>query len=175
MDGLLRYFDSTIEYPGASILDGMRQGVLYKYVNSWFAHGALCIVGNRVKAWLLERYDAFDADRYAEVDRKTAENPCRWIEWDEFRDDIVLLARGDEPGQWYLFWFDRDVSDCRLGRFETTDTIDVIAANIEQWIEAQTDRTQTGVVRTDDSGCHGWESLSDWRRLPDKWAHRLTF
>lgn len=170
----LRYFDHTVEYPGVDLFDGMEWGIFYHYVNNWFVQGALCLVGQRVRAWLLERYEAFDPDRLAEVERKTTENPHRWIEWDEFEDDIIVLARGDKPGEWWLFWFDRDVSDCSLGRFRTEDDADTISANIDRWINGRTDHGQAGVVRTDDSGC-GWETLTAWRRLPDAWAQRLTF
>lgn len=171
---IARYLPDAVEYPGGSLFDGMEWGVLYKYVNNWLVQGALCLAGRASRAWLLERYDAFDPANYAEIERKSTENSCRWINWSEFDDDVIVLARGDGAGEWWLFWFDQDVSDCRLGRFKSDDDLDTISAAIEQWIDSKTDHAKAGVVRSDDSGC-GWETLSAWRRLPDEWAPRLTF
>jgi hypothetical protein len=42
----------------------------------------------------------------------------------DFQDDIIILANArhlnlTDSKMWYYFWFDRDCSDCCIGRFET--------------------------------------------------------
>ena len=59
----------------------------------------------------------------------------------DFQDDVLILSKAknddDSDTVWVYFWYDRDCSDCCIGRFVTTlhdqlvlDSFDTYAANI---------------------------------------------
>ena len=50
-------------------------------------------------------------------------------------DDIVILAKAKNGACWWFFWYDRDVSDCFIGRFETKDADETVKANFAEYAE----------------------------------------
>ena len=36
-----------------------------------------------------------------------------------------------------FFWFDMDVSDCSIGRFETSDSKNIVFESLKNWLDEQ--------------------------------------
>jgi hypothetical protein len=91
----------------------------------------------------------------------------------DLEDDTILLCRGpdDHPYEWWIFWFDQDVSDCCVGCFQTDGNEATVIADFHTWIESLCDRTKQGMERTYEGGT-GWETISDWMPLPVEYLRR---
>lgn len=136
-----RYFRESIEYPNpAETMLGL--GVLHEYVSSQF----LAAWVNSIEidaAWLLTRYSPHSKN-VADVDALNKGDHCN-TPLDKLVDDDVLILghvevrkltqpcvlcgasefdpRSDETQRvWWFLWYDRDVSDCAIGRFTTDDS-----------------------------------------------------
>lgn len=56
-----------------------------------------------------------------------------------FRNDVLILQKlihEDHPVQYLFFWFDEDVSDCSIGRFETDDPEEVVIQKFENYVKS---------------------------------------
>jgi hypothetical protein len=58
---------------------------------------------------------------------------------DQFQDDVHILTKVEceVTGKvlYYYFWYDRDCSDCCIGRFETTDDEETVVAAFDKAME----------------------------------------
>lgn len=55
-----------------------------------------------------------------------------------FQNDVLILQKlihEDHPLQYLFFWFDEDVSDCSIGRFETDDPEEVVIQEFENYVK----------------------------------------
>lgn len=55
----------------------------------------------------------------------------------DFQDDVMILAKittDEDKTLWYFFWFDRDCSDCSIGRFLTNDTDEEVIASFTEYV-----------------------------------------
>jgi hypothetical protein len=58
----------------------------------------------------------------------------------DFQDDLVFLAIVPEKKKhckgkmWYYFWYDRDCSDCCIGRFRSTDSEENIFKSFDEFV-----------------------------------------
>lgn len=163
---------ATEEYPGAKLLSGLEHGVFYYYVSSSYLEGIVNYT-KPVAGVLLERYDVLDRAKAQTIIDTRVVKRIGHPRLEAFEDDVILLctpnstseADGD-PNEYYMFWFDRDVSDCCVGRFNSTDTREQVIADFKMWVESLCDRSQQGAVRKNANGCGGWEKTSDWMELP---------
>lgn len=159
------------EYPGAKLLNGLEHGVFYCYVSSSYLEGIVNYT-KPIAGVLLERYNVLNRTKAESIIDTRVKKGIGHPSLEAFEDDVLLLCTPDstseadgDPNEYYVFWFDRDVSDCCVGRFNSTDTREQVIADFKTWVESLCDRSQQGVVRKDASGC-GWEKTSDWMDLP---------
>lgn len=88
-----------------------------------------------VKAFVIRRYsdDGEDSELVEKV-KKWHDEQQYHTKLNVFGDDVLLLGRS-ERGDWWYFWFDCDVSDCSIGKFEDELGADVpteFAAYVEE-------------------------------------------
>lgn len=142
------YFTDDIEYPGDVALNPLPMGVSYSYISSTFLNGFINYV-TPVKAFVLGRYHAWDEEinhtisvmdppgsfNWTKKECKTKDDLFRELAKEnvmchvnldyDFQDDVLILATaGEIEGEgacYFYFWYDRDCSDCCIGRFVTTD------------------------------------------------------
>jgi len=134
-----KYFPDEVEYPhicgGEPILE---PGRLWSYVSNTLLNGFLNYP-TIVAGMLLTRYrshsiNSAGLDRFRLADSKKLLH-TDMDEW--FEDDVHLLGRDDlgrdynysdpkEPITYWYFWYDMDCSDCSIGRFVTTDPLEVV-------------------------------------------------
>ena len=63
----------------------------------------------------------------------------------DFQDDVLILSRAGKrsiptiaglyTSIWYFFWYDRDCSDCSIGRFSTTDSDEIVIKLFSEYVE----------------------------------------
>lgn len=141
-DFISKHFD-CIDYPDP-VATMMEPGILQRYVSSTFLNGWINYV-TPIKAFLITRYRPHSQNVKDLAEFKKAPPFHSRLE-KAFHDDILLLARhpvrdwtapsGRFTNEYWFFWFDRDVSDCQIGRFHTDepvkDVIDSFAAYAEE-------------------------------------------
>lgn len=135
---IMDYFDDEVDYPSDVALNPLPMNTLYCYISSTFLDGFINYV-TPLKVFVLDRYE----------DDKTEE--IKTIKYEVHRklsclgDDIIILAKiesEDEPAinRFMFFWFDMDVSDCQIGRFETTDKPFQVFEALNNWLELEKEK-----------------------------------
>lgn len=142
------YFENQVGYPKDIALNPLPLGTEYQYVSSDFLNGFINYV-TIVKAHVLGRYHAWDEELQEPHTISVQEGSFNWVKKecktkdelyaaltvkgatyhvhldDDFQDDVLILAEAGktELGQvcYVFFWYDRDCSDCCIGRFATDD------------------------------------------------------
>lgn len=120
-----KYFSSYEEYPDPA--ESMLEiGLYHEYVSSTFLNGWINYV-DIIAARLITRYNekgyqgnVDDLNHFNDDSTDTYHTKLGNF----FNDDVFILAK-NRPSRWYdnvkpvywFFWFDRDVSDCCIGRF----------------------------------------------------------
>lgn len=129
MSDFIDRFDSSIDYPDLTEhVDLLPVGVLHCYVPSTFLNGWINHV-KPVRAYLRTRYQT------REVNERAVAAFCKMEHAHAdlgrmFEDDIDILAR-DAAGCWWYLGFDRDVSDCAIGRFRTDERDDAVVPDFD--------------------------------------------
>jgi len=163
----LDYFTQEVEYPDDVASNPLPLNVWWSYISSTFLNGFINYV-DPIKVFVLDRYTRW-TDDVDEISIREPPGAFQWSKFKGtkekvlelaseegrvfhaslkmFDDDVVVLSRpkksrnGHQPGGYVFFWFDCDVSDCCIGRFETEDSEeDVVAAFVEwvEWVSANT-------------------------------------
>lgn len=130
------YMPIDYEYPEPACVPmvGSDEGVSFSYVSETFLNGWINYV-TVVSAYLVTRYGKY-AGNVADLETWKKDPPFHADLSDAFSDDVHLLARAKD-GAWWYFWFDRDCSDCMIGRFVTSDADDVVRANFDEYIRVR--------------------------------------
>lgn len=157
------YFDDNIDYPNEVVHNPIPYGTVWCYISSTFLNGIINYV-KPISCFVLDRYTADDenvSDRNFTVCNKGEFGKChKWegtkkelikaittgekemyhTDMNCFGDDIALLAEietneEDGKGRYMFFWFDCDVSDCCIGKFETTDTKEEVVQSMINWLD----------------------------------------
>ena len=148
------YADETVDYP--EVLAGeeiLPVGTFWSYVSSHFLNGLLLYV-EPMACWVLNRYQPMSEPYADTVSARTIEGTKFFFNKQEainyvstypshfshtklniFEDDLILLAKVKDH-QYILFWFDQDVSDCCVIRFNTEDVFEEICGHIEDWMNS---------------------------------------
>jgi len=146
-----KYFPDKISYPGLSILN-IQPGTFYEYVCT----PPLNLVSLRLRApitraCLITRYSKFsDNQKAAEKLREPKFLGFHFDVGEKVEDDILILAKGDNPDPllnedvWWVLWFDRDCSDCRMGYFKTDDPDSLVISTFEEYMIALTKEMSEG-------------------------------
>lgn len=106
------YFRVKREYPDPVTIP-LVPGTLYEYVSSTFLNGWVNYTGIFKKAYLINRYRSREENEPL-VDAWHQKPPFH-ADLRSLKDDILLLTKHEFGGWWY-YWFDRDCSDCCVGR-----------------------------------------------------------
>ena len=149
---VMKYFSDNVDYP--NVLNGeiLPDGTLWSYVSSTFLNGFINYI-RPVKCYLMNRYRDWDEvredgdlkchfrspenNKWEDKIFKTKEELYQFVikntsglmhtHLDIFNDDILVLGKvRDTPNKYVFFWFDRDVSDCCIGIFNTEDSEEVV-------------------------------------------------
>ena len=153
MQFLHKYFDDHIEFPSNVAGNPIPVGVYWQYISSTFLNGFINYV-KIIDATLMERYVKWED----KLDR--GESYYNGGAWKEFKgtkqelfdlvheqsnsmfhtkmhmfgDDVIILAKcEDNPYMYFLFWYDMDCSDCRIGKFTTIESEEVIKKDFQDW------------------------------------------
>lgn len=102
-------FETNEDYPQDVAERGVPENTLYSYISSTFLDGVINYV-KPIKAVMIERYDNNDntevvAEFNKEHHSKLAALP----------DDVLIAAQ--TKNDYWFFWYDKDCSDCFIGRF----------------------------------------------------------
>lgn len=161
MKTIMDYFTDDIEYPNEITLNIMPFGELWSYISSTFLNGFVNY-SKPIACYVVDRYTSPNekiGDRNFTVCNKGEFG--KWHKWegtkielieaikanqkqmghtklDCFGDDVILLGEISD-GKYIFFWFDMDVSDCCIGRFETDDKKEDVILSVENWLKAQKD------------------------------------
>lgn len=147
------YFYDTVEYPTNVVGEILPINTLWSYISNSFLEGFINYV-NIDCAYVLGRYQDWDAEfdepivlHGAHPEQKscttksevfefiTTVKQCHTKIW-SFQDDVVLLSRArHDPSIYLYFWFDCDVSDCCIGRFQTHDTHEQVVEKFKKHVE----------------------------------------
>lgn len=161
-DDIKDYFHEEVEYPNDIAENPLPLGRLLSYVSSTFLNGFINYV-LPIEAAILNRYVPLDWVMDEALEGKTYQEPAGSFKWKSFPsgilkkelielltqpnrlasadlglfdDDIVLLATAKtDPTIYYFFWFDQDVSDCQIGRFHTSDDVEVVREKFDKFVE----------------------------------------
>ncbi len=147
------YFTDVISYP-QFLLDKeiLPVGTLYQYVSSTFLNGIVNYC-QPIQCYVLDRYthrNSIIELKYC--DGKDWHTFCgeKHVAIENFRtgkfknlngtiscfyDDVIILGQLSDDLYIY-FYFDYDISDCAVGRFETNDNREKIIESIEDYIDA---------------------------------------
>lgn len=157
MSKFLDYFPYNEEYPDVSG-EILPLGGLWSYISKSFLNGFVNY-STPVKAFLMHRYEpSYEVNRRVAESfnrEKTTHTDLSWLD-----DDILILSRSKDL-EWWFFWFDRDVSDCSIGRFSTNDDWDTVIKRFEYYVEER--QKELGYVdhkekplELDTSRMNGW-------------------
>lgn len=141
----INYFHSYIDYPKDIAINPLPINVLYNFVSVSFLNGFINYV-KPIKAFVLCHYYKWNEPIDHTISIQNPPNSCYWIKKRcktkselyntliipgitfhvncdiDFQDDVVILAKtGSIDGKscYFIFYYDRDCSDCSIGRFVT--------------------------------------------------------
>lgn len=171
------YFEDNIDYPKAVAHDPLPYGTAWNYISSTFLNGFINYV-TPIKVYQIDRYTHENAGLEVEYgERQNLEAGWKKLCFTKaelrklvveekiyfahtnlhvFGDDIIVLAQitgGVEPDgkeRYMFFWFDCDVSDCSIGKFETTDTQEMVIQSLLNFLDRERKRNQGIVIEPED-------------------------
>lgn len=112
----LELFNENIDYPQNIAECGVPENTLYNYVPNSFLNGFINHV-TPIRAIMVERYGD-DEDREQNPLSIQQFNKQPHADLSELSDDVLILA--ETTNSYWLFWYDKDVSDCSIGRVNKT-------------------------------------------------------
>ena len=155
------YFCGFQDYPKGIAFSPLPVNILYNYISNTFLNGFINYV-TIVKAFVIGRYHDWD-EEFEEPVEKGIKQESDWenktfktknelynvfthpdvachAELDnDFQDDVLILSKThsstDNSYLWVYFWFDRDCSDCSIGRFQTEDSDEAVIASFEKYVK----------------------------------------
>jgi len=131
ISNFLDYFDDHVEYPGDTVAGNpLPINEFWQYISSTFLDGFINYV-DIIEGYQIHRYRAPDVTK--------RENFAKMSEFHSnlsvAEDDVLILADArTNDGLYYFFWFDRDVSDCCIGRFLTEDSREKVLENFRAYV-----------------------------------------
>lgn len=150
------YFDDRIEYPDDIAENILPYGTVWEYISSTFLNGLINYT-EPIAWYVIDRYNSKDNIINNNVFNKNED--FNWYDWEgtkeeyintiinekistyhtdlnSFEDDVVILSKISKNG-YMFFYFDRDVSDCCIGRFETDDKENDVIKSVENWLDKE--------------------------------------
>lgn len=158
------YFKYNESYPQNLVYNPLELNVDLEYVSNTYLDAFINYVKIK-KAYLIDRYTPWEEEFDEPPTIQVMDSPksFNWIDvtlhnkqqlYDyltqehirlstklrEFSDDVIILANvidaeKNDTNQWIYFWYDNDVSDCSIGRFETLDSEEVITDCFNKFVK----------------------------------------
>src|SRR6266545_2290727 len=143
------YFTETVEFPREVAHNPLPYGTVWVYISSTFLNGFINYV-QPISCFVVDRYTPPDQALENKKFRMSKKNAIESIisgkenfshtDLHCLEDDIILLAEievneKDVLNKFMFFWFDCDVSDCCIGKFETADTKEQVIESVKNWLE----------------------------------------
>lgn len=155
-DFIGKHFPDALEYPDVCEIC-MKPGAWQTYVSSTFLNGWINYVRIK-KVFLITRYRDHAANLAAVEACKNGRDVHTSLR--VVGDDVLILAQEEGRSMWWVFWFDCDVSDCCIGRFESSETAEQLYADFEVWANAVSlDEGAAPALEVPVSSIHGWISF----------------
>ena len=182
------YFTDDVEFPKEIVHNPIPYGTSWTFVSSTFLNGFINYV-KPISCFVLDRYTApnkditdrnvgvFPKGKYLEWEKWSGtkrdlinaiisgEKEMYHTDLNCFGDDIIVLAEieteyEDNIGRYIFFWFDCDVSDCSIGRFETTDCKAEVMQSVVNWLDEQKEENKNSVFNENyDNGVWNYNEL----------------
>jgi hypothetical protein len=134
------YFEETIDYPHPTASENILPlGTLYSYISNTFLNGWINYV-KIIAAQLISRYEPYKNNQLSI--ENIQQNLDKYYHFDfnkNLSDDVLILAKNEdkyEPNyepHWWFFWYDRDCSDCMIGRFKTEDYDEIVISLFKEY------------------------------------------
>lgn len=125
------FYKGMIEYPRDIAENPIPWEVFWEYVSSTFLDGFInyCTI---LDAYIINRYNSPEENKQNYEKIKT-ENPFH-LKFSKLNDDVLILGKLKDG--YIFFWFDRDVSDCCIGKFRTHHTKEVVHQKFIEYVES---------------------------------------
>lgn len=137
------YFSDEIEFPKEVAHDPIPYGTIYQYISATFLNGFINYV-EPIATFVIDRYEPRDKKIEMIEAIRSGEEKIRHTKLDMFEDDVIVLGRiptettkNDVNRRYMFFWFDKDVSDCFIGRFITDDPEEEVIRSVRDWLERE--------------------------------------
>lgn len=176
---MMDFFHTEIKYRNPSFGEILPFGVLWTYIDSTFLNAFINYVSPvccfaldqyhhphtevTAKCWDLQGKQIVFSGAKIELIRNIQESVFRFMhtELSMFKDTCVLIGKIPNGtvtnlGEYIFFWFDPDVSDCKIGRFQHKEETKIMK---ELKIELETLRRQediTGYYQLPTNYLRGW-------------------
>jgi hypothetical protein len=123
----------TYEYPNPTETP-LKPGVQYQYISQTHLNGWINYV-RPVAAYVITRYadDGYEGN-LRRVEAWHAKPTVHTKLYGIAGDDVIILARGETAGDWWVFEYDCDVSDCFLGRFSSSASEAEVRAMFDEYV-----------------------------------------
>lgn len=140
------YFDDNVEYPKDVAHNTLPYGTIWCYISSTFLNGLVNYV-KPISCFVIDRYTSpqtvisNEHGRKSELIKSIIEGKKVYhTNLHMFQDDFIILSKieneeNDGKGRYMFFWFDCDVSDCCIGKFETEDDIETVKNSVKLWLD----------------------------------------
>ena len=162
----LDYFETTIDYPQEKVFNPLPMDELWNYVSTSYLDGFINFV-QIVKGFVIARYRQWNEPLSKPViininidqkwckkefntkreifDAITITNAIVHPKLHDFKDDVVILTKAFNKDNtqfcWVFFWYDCDVSDCSIGRFQTEDSDEIVIEKFKTYVKSCNDPT----------------------------------
>jgi hypothetical protein len=174
------YFSDSTEYPEIGDLnDIMQEGILYCYISHTFLNGFINYV-EPLQVYIIDRYHIDSQEPVENENREIVLHVTKERGWETkivttkqdafdilnsdykvyhtklgmFDDDVLFLGKTER--YYWFFWFDCDVSDCCIGRFQTDESEEEI---IKAFTEYCLDKTEDKIYEFKKDWIKGWVSF----------------
>ena len=173
------YFNDEVDYPQGVFENPLPMNELWCYISSTFVNGFVNY-GKPIGAWVGHRYNSPETTVKAhvcdagktnwhdiEVSKKELINLLNsgtktmyHFKLHSFEDDIFLLLKSEYQDDVYLYiWYDCDVSDCCIGKFQTSDSEEDIKQSVVNWLMKESQDKQGLFEENYDNGIQMYDEL----------------
>lgn len=150
------YFEIQEDYPQEVVHNILPYGTIWCYISNTFLNG-LVNYAKPIKCYILERHsDNNKQVRISSISPKLKYSGTKnelinkinsfELKFHEaslriFNDDVIILSEipttlNDDINRYIFFWFDYEVSDCCIGKFETNDSEEDVKETLYNWLES---------------------------------------
>lgn len=130
-DKFMDLFDESVDYPEPAI-DPFPLGTLYCYVSQTLLDGMINYIDIKA-AYLITRYQSHS--RNIASAGAFLEAGAIHSRLGSMGDDLLILGRPEGSMTWWFFWYDCDVSDCQMGRFDFFGVEDELLRRFHEFAE----------------------------------------